>query len=149
MNLASPALTRMMADARRRYTNYNFPAFAESLRAVGQVAVTDIEIGRTPGKLNRQTVTLNRCGAGFDLLRFRCPDDADPPIPGPMRSNIVQALVGNQLQPGREYLLWLRFFGEEPAEVDVAINLVPDGDDDNVKAWILSVLGLAEAPAPD
>jgi hypothetical protein len=47
-------------------------------------------------------------------------DAAEPDAPG-----VLQALAGDNLEPGKEYVLWFMFRDEAPAEVPMALALLP------------------------
>ena len=85
-------------------------------------------------------------GTGFTSFQKAAPSKlfkGDPPTD--ITGGIVQALSGQHLEPGREYLVWFVFKDEKPANAFVAMALIPSKGKPNDNG-AFKALGLPLAP---
>ena len=66
--------------------------------------------------------------------------------PANLTGGVLQALAGEHLEPGREYLMWFIFEDDKPGNISLAMALLPSkGEPDNSGA--VKALGLPLPPA--
>ena len=86
-------------------------------------------------------------GKGFTSFQKTTPSRLfKGPPPAGLTGGVLQALAGEHLEPGREYLIWFLFKDETPATVSLAMALLPSkGDPEDTDA--VKALGLPLPPA--